>query len=98
LTVGARALSKHCLRSSDGWWGGNLKGPDSLKNKMAQEICLQILVNTVWMNIHLLPHEIKIFEVRTSDGYGARWSFDGLEFRGFLEPQMEDGHEKGWCH
>lgn len=23
---------------------------------------------------------------------------DGSMFRGFLEPQQLDGHEKGWCH
>jgi hypothetical protein len=52
-----------------------------------------------------------VFEVRQHEGYGARWSADGSEFRGFLEPQMEgtnslhaavtdttlraDGHSKG---
>lgn len=49
--------------------------------------------------------------MRQHEGYGARWSADGSEFRGFLEPQMEgmnslhaivtdttlhaDGHSKG---
>ncbi len=40
----------------------------------------------------------KIYEVRNKEGYGVRWSLDGLQFRGFLEPQMENGHEKGWIH
>lgn len=31
-------------------------------------------------------------------GYGARWLHNGSEFRGFLEPQMEDGHLVGWRH
>ena len=31
-------------------------------------------------------------------GYGVRWLHDGSEFRGFLEPQMEDGHLVGWRH
>ncbi len=36
--------------------------------------------------------------MRTIEGYGARWLLDGSEFRGFLEPQMVDGHEVGWRH
>ena len=31
-------------------------------------------------------------------GYGVRWLADGSSFRGFLEPQMEDGHAVGWVH
>ena len=31
-------------------------------------------------------------------GYGVRWSLNDLAFRGFLEPQMVDGHEVGWRH
>ena len=31
-------------------------------------------------------------------GYGARWTSDASQFRGFLEPQMVDGHEVGWRH
>lgn len=40
-------------------------------------------------------HDLDVFEVRTVEGYGARWSEEGTFFRGFLEPQMADGHEKG---
>jgi hypothetical protein len=63
---------------------------------------MKILKNAVWMNIHSLPvitdntmilmtlqHEVAVFEVRHRESYGARWSADGSEFRGFLEPQME---------
>lgn len=39
-----------------------------------------------------------MIEIRTIEGYGVRWLHDGTEFRGFLEPQMEDGHEVGWRH
>ena len=51
-----------------------------------------------------------VLEIRTASGYGARWTAnwsncsDGpqlptdIEFRGFLEPQMPDGHLKGWMH
>ncbi|KAL3913490.1 MAG: hypothetical protein SGILL_006468 [Bacillariaceae sp.] len=53
-----------------------------------------------------------VVELRVASGYGARWRRDmvveeeanlpneptKLQFRGFLEPQMEDGHEKRWRH
>ena len=31
-------------------------------------------------------------------GYGVRWTSDGKQFRGFLEPQMADGHDVHWRH
>lgn len=36
--------------------------------------------------------------MRTLEGYGVRWQLEGYEFRGFLEPQMVDGHAVGWRH
>lgn len=42
-----------------------------------------------------------VYEVRQHQGYGLRWKLqDGEEwkFRGFLEPQMQDGHSIGWIH
>jgi hypothetical protein len=56
------------------------------------------LENCVWINIHLLPHQLVIIELRIDKGYGIRWQANDGMFRGFLEPQMEDGHEKGWIH
>lgn len=46
----------------------------------------------------LSQHNLQVVEMRTTEGYGARWLLDGMEFRGFLEPQMEDGHAVGWRH
>mmetsp|Transcript_50451 Transcript_50451/g.129996 ORF Transcript_50451/g.129996 Transcript_50451/m.129996 type:complete len:99 (+) Transcript_50451:481-777(+) len=44
-------------------------------------------------------HEQPVLEVRMKEGYGARWYIDTpITFRGFLEPQMEGGHEKRWRH
>jgi hypothetical protein len=96
LSVGARALSKHTHRSSDGFWPkGN--GKEVEKNIQAEEILNRIISECVWINIHGLPGDIPILELRIEAGYGARWQVDG-EFRGFLEPPMEDGHSKGWKH
>ena len=37
LTVGGRALLKHCHRSSDGFWGDNT-GNEKEKNARAEQI------------------------------------------------------------
>lgn len=97
LSEGARALSKHYHRGSDRFWG-DCKGNDAKKNTFADEKVREIMRGAVWLNLHLLPHNVTIFEIRNNLGYGARWGADGAQFRGFLEPQMEDGHEKGWKH
>lgn len=97
LTVGARALTKHCGRSKLGWWGSS-KGNDAAKNRWAVGVVTRILDECTWANAHLLPHDLAMFEVRVQDGYGARWTADGAFFRGFLEPQMPGGHENGWKH
>uniref|UniRef100_K1QZP0 Uncharacterized protein n=1 Tax=Magallana gigas TaxID=29159 RepID=K1QZP0_MAGGI len=46
----------------------------------------------------IMIHDVYILEVRQEEGYGARWTADGSSFRGFLEPQMVDGHSVGWKH
>ncbi|CAL1548461.1 unnamed protein product [Lymnaea stagnalis] len=98
LWVGARALAKHFHRDqSESWWG-NCTGTEADKNKHALGLLDKILDNAVWINIHWLPHDVFIIEARQDQGYGLRWSADGASFRGFLEPQMIDGHEVGWRH
>ena len=98
LTVGARALSKHCHRDVSSEWWGACVGSEQAKNEHAYTVLMRILKDASWINIHLLPHDLKVIEVRCAEGYGARWSHDGSAFRGFLEPQMEDGHAAGWRH
>lgn len=98
LTVGARALSKHCHRDVTSEWWGACVGSEQAKNEHANEVVMRILGDASWINIHMLPHDLKVIEVRCAEGYGARWSCDGKVFRGFLEPQMEDGHAAGWKH
>ncbi|KAG0589311.1 hypothetical protein KC19_1G011900 [Ceratodon purpureus] len=95
ITVGARALAKHVPRSLDGWWG-SITGTEAEKNKLAESTLHRLMMHTVWMNIHLAP--IPLFEIRVADGYGARWLADGSQFRGFLEPPMEEGYMKKWRH
>jgi hypothetical protein len=100
LSVGARALSKHVHRSLGGWYGMESRkftGNFAAKNECALHVVKEILRNAVWRNIHGLPHDVVVYEVRVREGYGCRWLLN-QEFRGFLEPMMEDGHERGWIH
>ncbi|OWZ06425.1 hypothetical protein PHMEG_00021322 [Phytophthora megakarya] len=97
LTVGARAFSKHCARSSSGWWG-EMKGNDAAKNARAESKVKELLASSTWKNIHSLPHAHATMEVRNGLGYGARWDAETQTFRGFLEPPMTNGHEIKWRH
>ena len=96
LSVGARALQKHSHRTSDGYWGSPT-GPETVKNIHANKVATQILKECVWVNIHKMLHSEIILECRVIQGYGIRWSIDGT-FRGFLEPQMDGGHDVKWRH
>jgi len=125
LTAGSRAWSKHSHRSlplpsdkaeadklkrSAGWWGIP-SGPVSLINERALQLFWKVMNDATWRNLHWLPHEVLVYEVRVAEGYGMRWSQDqagrpdegGKEnrlwiFRGFVEPSMENGHELKWRH
>lgn len=98
LTVGARALTKHSHRDHSASWWGTCTGSEQAKNAYARQTMSKILDAATWINIHELPHDVLIIEARQENGYGIRWTADGLQFRGFLEPQMIDGHEVGWRH
>ena len=69
-------------------------------NQYALNDLEKVIRNSVWHNVFELPHGVKAFEIRVQQGYGARWEFkdDQIDFRGFLEPPMEDGHKKKWRH
>lgn len=97
MTDGARSFAKHVNRSSDQFWG-TFCGNDSVKNKLAMDVINHLITHCCWLNMHIVPPHHVVFEIRVSDGYGARWSEDGTKFIGFLEPYMEDGRSKGWKH
>jgi hypothetical protein len=114
MTVGARALAKHCHRDeSASWWlPGPMTGTQAAKNQQGLEAVCRVLRDCHWANVHMLPHDIVTYEARCRQGYGARWTTQPsvvddatgatqhfpVEFRGFLEPQDPEGHEKGWKH
>ncbi|KAJ6485532.1 hypothetical protein C8R45DRAFT_996921 [Mycena sanguinolenta] len=124
LTAGARAWSKHAHRSqqqdipaedatktaeaSAGWWG-TPSGPVAIINERALALFWKVMNAATWRNLHWLPHQILVYEVRVAEGYGMRWSQDrsGTQseddmppwvLRGFVEPMMDDGHAVGWRH
>lgn len=97
LTVGARALSKHFMRSrtkKTTFWN-EPTGTESEKNKAALDHFFDIMSTAVWRNIHLLHKECLIYELRNKNGYGMRWqllsinyTINDVIFRGFLEPNI----------
>lgn len=70
LTVGARALSKHVHRSSEGFWGKILGLSEEMRNEHALSKLKQIVEECVWVNIHGLPQDLIIIECRVLEGYG----------------------------
>ncbi|CDW83132.1 UNKNOWN [Stylonychia lemnae] len=100
ITVGARAMQKHAPRSSEGFWGPQSGLNDRQRNENAVKTVNKVLNECIWINIHTFNSKstINILEIRESKGYGARWSLDGCEFRGLVEPQISGGHDKKWIH
>ncbi|KAF8627721.1 hypothetical protein AX15_004279 [Amanita polypyramis BW_CC] len=94
-------------KKAAGWWG-IASGPVATINAKALVLFWRVMNGATWRNLHWLPHEVLVYEVRVAEGYGMRWSQDrsasvvGTEeerpwmFRGFVEPMMENGHEVGW--
>lgn len=50
---------------------------ESEKNKLAKSTLQRLMINAVWMNVHLAP--LSLFEIRVIEGYGARWKADGSQ-------------------
>ena len=110
LSVAARALAKHAHRSNDGFFEtGN--GNSSAKTVAATTVLQKLLEDASWINIHTFGgmEGTPVLEVRIGSGHGARWTGvwevpeanrlpTKVTFRGFLEPQMDDGHDKKWRH
>ncbi len=65
---------------------------------IAVPLCVCVLEPCTLNPVPTPQHDVRVIEARTVEGYGVRWKHDGSEFRGFLEPQMADGHTVGWRH
>ena len=106
LSVAARARAKHAHRCQHGFFGV-AHGSPTQQNQETLAILIRILKDAAWINIHTFGGVSgPVLEIRVSEGYGARWTADwsdpyqpsNVVFRGFLEPQMQDGHRRGWKH
>lgn len=62
LIVGARAITKHAKRSSEGFWGSGV-GNEAERNSQARTALDKIMTNCIWTNIHSLPHNEYMVEV-----------------------------------
>ncbi|KAF8634028.1 hypothetical protein AX17_004293 [Amanita inopinata Kibby_2008] len=101
-----RPKKKQKKEASAGWWGV-AAGPIAVINEKALVLFWKVMNGATWRNLHWLPHEVLVYEVRVAEGYGMRWSHDWSKddsggetegrptwtFRGFVEPTMENGHE-----
>lgn len=85
LIVGVRVLLKYCYRDVICEWWGICVGIEEVKNEYVNFVFMRIFEDVLWINIYLLLYDFKVIEVRYVDGYGVRWSYDGIDFRGFLE-------------
>eukprot|EP00978_Attheya_sp_CCMP212_P032406 scaffold126363_cov52-Attheya_sp.AAC.1 len=111
-TVAARARTKHAHRGGSQSIFGTIRGGRVEQNQVTERIVSSLLRDAIWVNIHAFGGTgAPALEVRIASGYGARWSAEWIQnnpddpflpinvtFRGFLEPQMENGHEKKWRH
>lgn len=85
LTVAARSWSKHAFRCEENYWPQVKGSPDSI-NEEAVKIVEKLLENKTWWNVFgHFKHNI-VYEIRDKTGHGARWSIDGKQFIGFVEP------------
>jgi hypothetical protein len=101
LSVCGRALSKHGVRAPSSFWSlSPYEGRAGVLNAGAERAIERVINSAVWWNVFALPHDILAFEIRAVSLYGVRWEVKAgnVIFRGFLEPPMPDGHEKGWRH
>ena len=65
------------------------------RNAHADTKIKEMLNNVVWINIHTLGRTSVTItvEVRTIEGYGARWDIPA-DFRGLVEPQNAEMNAK----
>jgi len=73
---------------------------DKQRNELAIRTLNKILDECVWFNIHTFNSKSTsiILEIRETKGYGGRWTLEGCEFRGLVEPNIDNGHQKKWVH
>ncbi|CAJ0635474.1 7096_t:CDS:2, partial [Entrophospora sp. SA101] len=68
-------LSKHSHRDKSTLFWGVCTGTESKKNEQANHVLAKIITNASWVNLHSLPHDILVYEIRNDLGYGQKLCF-----------------------
>ncbi len=85
ISMVTRAWEKHTGRSADAFWG-IAKGNPMQKEETVREVVIKMIQTKTWWNVfYHYKHEL-VYEIRVSTGHGIRWSKDGTQLIGFLEP------------
>ncbi|KAI0763241.1 hypothetical protein BC629DRAFT_1267816, partial [Irpex lacteus] len=69
------SASDDALKRSLRWWG-TPSGPVARINERAVELFWKVWSGATWRNLHWLPHQVLVYEIRVSEGYGMRWAQD----------------------
>lgn len=88
MSIVVRAWEKHAERSEDKFW------PERRGNAKEKEEKISLLVQQFfkqwqWWNVYSHQKHDYVFELRVESGHGMRWTKDGKQFIGFLEPFIE---------
>ncbi|WP_299766844.1 hypothetical protein [uncultured Dokdonia sp.] len=85
ITTVTRAWEKHMGRSSDAFWGIAKGNPTQKEETIKKQITKMIQTQTWWNIFYHYKHEL-VYEIRVPSGHGIRWTKDGTQLIGFLEP------------
>ena len=66
------------------WWG-TPSGPVARINERAVELFWRVWRDATWRNLHWLPHQVLVYEVRVPEGYGMRWAQDRRDLESVSE-------------
>lgn len=88
MSMAVRAWEKHAERSDHQFWPPR-KGNAQYKENMMKDFIHQFLKDWEWWNVYSHQKHDYVFELRVPSGHGMRWSVNGKQFIGFLEPFIE---------
>lgn len=88
MSTVVRAWEKHAERSEDLFWPKR-KGSAVFKEEMMADFVEQFFTDWTWWNVYSHQKHKYVFELRIESGHGMRWTKNGEQFIGFLEPFIE---------
>lgn len=88
MSTVVRAWEKHAERTTDAFWPKR-QGHAAYKEQLMEDFVKTFLNNWEWWNVYSHQKHGYVFELRTDSGHGMRWTKDGTQLIGFLEPFVE---------